>query len=77
LNYVGKNGYMLFQERNKIELLSFLVAFEAIMVSALDAVVSPQNLKLYYINDKGESILATAQSIAWLLKKIKYSTMLL
>lgn len=68
MTYIGKYPFIVFNEKNKYEGGAFL---ETQVLSAVDILLSPRRKQLIYFKEKGEAIIATDQSIAWLLRKEK------
>ena len=68
LSFTGKYSFAIFDETNNLEINPLT---QSILVSAVDAILSPQRTELYYFNEQGHFLKATNQAIGWLIRKEK------
>jgi hypothetical protein len=77
ISYTGRYPFIVFEEKNTmtvgIPLASAAVptAIGFTVLMGLDNLLSPSRKRLLYFNAKGEAIIASDQSIGWLLRKDK------
>jgi len=66
--FIGQYSFAIFDEVNNVELNPLT---NSILISAVDAIISPQRKELYYFNEQGHFLKATNQAIGWLIRKEK------
>jgi hypothetical protein len=77
ISYTGRYSFIVFEEKNTMSVgipltsvaIPTAVGFTVLM--GLDNLLSPSRKRLLYYNAKGEAIIASDQSIGWLLRKDK------
>ncbi|MBC7587390.1 MAG: hypothetical protein H7178_03440 [Chitinophagaceae bacterium] len=66
ISFIGKYSFAIFDEVNNVE---FNPLFNDVLISAVDALLSPKRKEIFYFNEKGNFMRATNQAIGWLIRK--------